>query len=327
MIEAKGRIEPTSPLAASRIIVRASSDFLLRGVAEGIKTFGTVRRMVIFTAIVVANVQHITRSAVRTWRYADLDSIPPDSLRRPISIKGLADSLGSPFETTRAHVAALVEDGYCIRSSEGVIVPNAVLQSPTLVAISDVIAAAFWRMIDELKAVDFDFEQVRGRQDLKSELLIEPGFHPGGAQGPPRRLLSRVISEFQLNAIVGDAPPFGGDWTAAAVFATIMSINAETFRHDPGEEWRYSRADTPAPDSIKRAATIAEVAAFLNLDKESARRQVHGLVASGKVVKGGKGYLASADYMQTETSRLAGVGMTKAFYRMIYDLTALGVEL
>jgi hypothetical protein len=327
MIESQGRIAPTSPLAPTRVIVRAASEFMLQGVAEGMKAFGSLRRVVIFTAIVVANVQPITRSAVRTWRYADLDHIPPDSLRRPVSITGLAASLGSPFETTRNNVAALIEDGFCTRVETGVIVPNAVLQSPALVAMDAALSASFWKMIEDLKALGFDFEQVRGRKDVDSDLGIEPDFRPADGQGSPRRLISRVTSEFYLASILGGSAPFEGDWTACAVFGAVMSINAEAMGKSPDEAWRYARADTPPPDAVRRPATIREVAARLNLDRESARRHVHGLIKGGRVIKGDKGYLANTAYMQTPLSQAAAVEMTKAFYRMIYDLTALGVEL
>ena len=96
-----GRIDPTSPDLASRVIIRAACDFLLVASAEGVRNYGTLKRAMLMTAIMVANVQHITRSAVRNWRYASLDQIPPDSERRPVSILSLAQSVDTPFETAR----------------------------------------------------------------------------------------------------------------------------------------------------------------------------------------------------------------------------------
>jgi hypothetical protein len=320
------RIEPTSPSAPSRVIVRASADFMVQGFAEGIRTYGNMRRVIIMTAILVANVQHITRSATRNWRYARLDDIPPDEERRPVSIKGLAESLGSPFETTRAHVNALIESGICAKVDGGVVVPSHVLASEKVAASNVVLWESFWAMIAGLKAIDFDFAAVTGRRDLDSALVVEPGFTPVAAIEAPRRLVARVTAEFYLNAILGGSIALDGDWTATALFGAIMSMNTETMARDAATAWAYSRADTPPPDSVRRPATIREAADRLGLDKESARRYVHAMVRNGQLTRGDKGYYASMAHMQSPRGRRAATEMTKAFYRMIYDLSALGLR-
>ena len=123
------RVSPTAPLAPSRIIVRASTDFVVRGVAASVRCFGTVRRATIFCAIVAANVQHITRSAEQTWRYARRGELVPDHERRPVNMNSLAASLALPWETTRRHVHGLVDEGLCLKVDGGVIVPADALKS------------------------------------------------------------------------------------------------------------------------------------------------------------------------------------------------------
>ena len=140
-----GRVDPTSPTAPTRIIIRAACNFLVAISAEGGRTFGNITRSVILTAITVANVQHITRSAIRTWRYAGLDQIPPDSERRPVSILGLSQSLQKPFETTRAHVNALIREGLCIKAAGGVIVPSELLLTEKVAALEAARWETFWK--------------------------------------------------------------------------------------------------------------------------------------------------------------------------------------
>lgn len=321
------RIAPTSPAAPSRVIIRAACEFVIAGLAEGVRSYGTVKRAVIMTAIEVANVQHITRSAVRTWRYAGLDQMPPDEDRRPVSILSLAQSLGKPFETTRGHVSELIKDGLCVKTPTGVMVPSNVLLAPKIVSSEEVLWNAFWRMIADLKALDFDFDAITGEDTHASSLVLEPEFQRTAHTEPPRRLVSRVANEFYLNSIAGGTAPYNDDWLAGVIYVTVMVINADSFSRDPDAAWRYSRADTPPPDSLRRPATIREAAGRLNLNRELVRRQVLGLLENGRLVRTSEGLFASMEDMQGPKTREAAIAMTKAFYRMIYDLKALGVRL
>jgi len=297
----------------------------MTGVAEGVRSFGSPRRAVILAAIVVANVQHITRSAVRTWRYAGSDQIPPDSERRPVSVNSLALSVGLPFETVRGHINALIDEGLCIKTDLGIIVPNEVLTSAKVVASEQVVWDAFWSMIEELRLINFDFEAVRRRTDIQTALVLEPGF-PTDVGQPPRRLISRVTAEFYVSCILSGAAAYG-DWGAASVASVVMVANAEQLAQDPQQAWLYSTQDAPPPDEIRRPVTIREVAQRLNMDRESVRRQFHVLVAQDKLIKVDGGYLSNMKFLQTPEVLKSGMDMVTAFYRMIYDLTALGVRL
>jgi hypothetical protein len=199
-----GRIDPTAPDAPSRVIARAGCDFLLTISSCGVRTFGSIPRTIFIVAIVVANVQHITRSAVRTWRYAGLDQLPPDSERRPVSILGLSQSLQKPFETTRAHVNALVDEGLCIKTAGGVIVPSEVLLSEKVAALEAVLWEAFWEMIANLKSIDFDFSVVLGDASASSALVVEDHFEPA-AQTEPDRAPVRGVPGDAIAMIFGRA--------------------------------------------------------------------------------------------------------------------------
>lgn len=87
---------------------------------------GDLLRGLILTAIVDANVSHL--AAPESRAYGGMESIPPDDLRRPVSISALSRSLKIPYETTRRHIARMVDEGICVRIEDrGVIVPAAML--------------------------------------------------------------------------------------------------------------------------------------------------------------------------------------------------------
>ena len=279
------------------------------------------------TAIVVANVQHITRSAVRTWRYAGLGQIPPDSERRPVSILSLSQSLRKPFETTRAHVNALIRDGLCVTTATGVIVPSEVLLSEKIAASDVVLWDAFWEMIANLRSLDFDFSAVLGSASVSSALVVEDHFQAIEPSQPPRRLISRVMSEFYLNAIVEATAPHREDWVISTVSSSVMALNSAGWSFKAEEAWRYATADTPPPDHLRTPASIADIARLTGLGKEMVRRKLLELIKAGRVVRTPDGFLINMDYMQGPESRAGGAAIVTAFYRMIYDLTALGVKL
>ena len=118
-----------------RAAIRLASNYLLRNVevmseaAEGDLMAG-----LIFSAIVQANVRPISNDPKLGKTYGQMDAIPPDELRSPISVNALAESLRIPYETTRRHVNKLIKLGFCVKvGARGVIVPAAVIASPTLV--------------------------------------------------------------------------------------------------------------------------------------------------------------------------------------------------
>ena len=322
-----GRIDPTSPAAPARIIIRAACDFLLAISVEGGRAFGSIPRAVFLTAIAVANVQHITRSAVRTWRYAGLDQIPPDSERRPVSILGLSQSLQKPFETTRAHVNALIQEGLCIKTAGGVIVPSEVLLTAKVAALEAARWETFWKMITDLRSLDYDFSTVAGDVAKSSALVVEEDFHQPSLTQPPRRLVSRVISEFYLYATVEANAPQGDDWVRGQVYIGFVILNSAGWSLKAEHAWRYSRVDTPPPDHIRTPASIADVARLTGLGKELVRRKAHELIDAGRLDRTPDGLLVSMDYIQGPQNRAGGAALVAAFYRMIYDLTALGIQL
>ena len=324
MIISNPKLSPAVTAAPSRIIVRASTDFVVRGVPESVRCLGGIRRATILCAIVAANVQHITRTVDLTWRYARRGERAPDSERRPVNMNSLAASLALPWETTRRHVHGLIDDGLCEKVDGGVIVPLRALTSDRVAPFAAALKDSFWRMIRQLKAIGFDFAKVTCRPESDRQTLAEPGVNPPGQS--PEWLLSRVVMEFYLRTIIGGSRAFGGDWSSALIFGEIMAINGEPFSRDPEGAWLYAYADSPPPDHARRPASIRETAARLGLPQETVRRHVQAMVVESRVDRVDKGYLAAMDFMQSPVVRDGANDVTRAFYRMVNDLEALGVR-
>ena len=109
--------------AGARVAARLSSDYVLRSLLLLAGRYdGELMTGVVSLAIIAANTAHLEQAA-GTPQYPDLGEIPPDDLRKPISVLALAGSLGLPFETTRRHVNRLRKAGRCVRVKGGVIVP------------------------------------------------------------------------------------------------------------------------------------------------------------------------------------------------------------
>lgn len=102
--------------------------------------------------IVAANVRHLTLDPQLARRWAGEDDIPPDSERRPVSVRTLARELKLPYETTRRHVAALKPRDMVEEAGGGVIVPSRVLDRPQMRAFNLQLVARFEQMLAKIEA-------------------------------------------------------------------------------------------------------------------------------------------------------------------------------
>ncbi len=120
----------------ARLAMRASTRFLMQSIEMMLRAMGgrDLLRATIFLAIVDANTRHLEPSDAVSQTYSETEDTIPDNLRRPISVHALALSLELPYETTRRHVNALLQNGYCRRRENGVFVPGEVLSRENFVA-------------------------------------------------------------------------------------------------------------------------------------------------------------------------------------------------
>jgi hypothetical protein len=113
-----------------RLSVRLATEYFLRSMQLLVEFVdGDLVTALVFLAIISANVTHLNADRPEGPLHADIDDVPPDEARKPVSVLALAGSLGLPYETTRRHVAKLLGSGQCERVAGGLIVPARVLLS------------------------------------------------------------------------------------------------------------------------------------------------------------------------------------------------------
>lgn len=118
-------------------------------------------RTIVLGTIMSLNAASFNYDSNEAWRYGTTENPPPDELRRPANLTAIAQSLGLPYETTRRHINALVERGYCARDqNKGIVIPTAVLQRPDMLRVGFEITRRFAQAIAELKRRDFDFSAI-----------------------------------------------------------------------------------------------------------------------------------------------------------------------
>jgi hypothetical protein len=114
--------------AGIRAAVRLSDEYVLRALRLiNDLAGGELLTAIIFRAIIAGNIGYLDGNAAEAAPYSDLETLPPDHMRRPVSVLSVADSLGLPYETTRRHVSKLIKSGRCRREGRGVIAPTAAL--------------------------------------------------------------------------------------------------------------------------------------------------------------------------------------------------------
>lgn len=130
--------------------------FALRSMETFAALYNDFTTGAIVTAIIAANIRHITEDVALAQLYAAEDAVPPDTVRQPVALRSLARALDIPFETVRRRVAALVAGGVVIWKDNGVIVPAAVLQSERHIENNRRIAQHLEQMIAALVALTGD---------------------------------------------------------------------------------------------------------------------------------------------------------------------------
>lgn len=116
----------------ARAVVRISGDFTLRTmIAVASQLDHDYSLAVVYIAILQANLGPLIEDTALSARYAGVDTVVPEDLRRPISVHALAGSLHMPYETTRRCVGRLIDKGFVKRVSRSGILTCADKQAET----------------------------------------------------------------------------------------------------------------------------------------------------------------------------------------------------
>ena len=117
-----------------RTVTRLAMAHFLRWVKGVNRNFdGDLVQGIVFIALIQANIAWLNEDKAMAQAFGDMDTPPPDDLRRPVSARALAASLGLPRETVRRQVEKMVARGLCVRDSRSrLLVPTRVLESPQI---------------------------------------------------------------------------------------------------------------------------------------------------------------------------------------------------
>jgi len=158
--------DEVTPDAAVRHVVL---DFVLRLVECGVAAHDNdMMRAFVFSTIMSANAEPYTAAPGAAWDFATLEQSPPESRRRPITVRELSLRIGIPYETTRRAVAVMLADKDIVRVGRGGLInPQISPRDAKLHQAGAVIMSRFVQFVGDLKRLGFSFES----------LTIEPKKH------------------------------------------------------------------------------------------------------------------------------------------------------
>lgn len=311
-MEAQERMQSPnlSVLDRRRVVCRLGVDYQLAVARLLVGALGLdMMSILTLLAIVRANMREMARDRDAIRPYAGLNVIPPDELRRPVSVYAIAKELRAPYETVRRHVTRLKEEGHCEISDQGVIIPGREL------------ARASWMQVTE--------ENWRAATHFVDEAATFGVVAHGPAVDAPadvRRHVARISVEFFLKGLSLMAQGDRLDVMSVLVLRAIAFANVEHLAHDPSKGLTFAGlADIPQ-DSERRPVSVYAVAKSLMLPYETTRRTVLKLLNRGMVERRSESGLVVPAAVMARPEALAGfvefAGVTEEF---LDRLAAAGV--
>ncbi len=148
-----------NPATADHAIAVLATGYMLRVIIDGIPLHDSdYVRALLFITVMTMNVRHISHDPKQAWRYADAHNVPPDEMRKPVSVRVVSERLGLPYETTRQHLMRMVGYGEIVRERGGLITPAAALQDPERLKRGLNVHVWFLRAVAQLYGLGFDFD-------------------------------------------------------------------------------------------------------------------------------------------------------------------------
>lgn len=216
-------------------------EFTVSALARGLEAFGNLNSAVLFAATARA--------------CGPFDQ--PQGGKRPVSINALAASLGRPFETTRRHANALIDEGLVARSPVGLSVVADALTEPRIARLTHGCHDLMVHLMEDLTRIGFTVPE------------------PAGGTIYDRRSGTGVALDLMLAGIECHGRREENFTRLALLLAT---------------EWTERRA---ALDEVDKAVTpvirTSAVARILGLPYATTSRNIDALVASGSLIRVGAG--------------------------------------
>jgi predicted transcriptional regulator len=292
----------------ARLVSRLTVDYLL-GLLDQLRAAfdGDIVKGVVFLAVTQCNVGHIDRDPALADQWADLETPPPDSLRRPVSAGVVAQCLGLPKETARRKVRQLVAERYFALAPGGVIVPQRVFLRPGNVG-------ALRRNAAQLRQLYAALSQ--GGVSMARDYALAPG-------EVRLRQLGRFSTDFVLRAVDSMRGLFAGELLSGLIF---MAIGAANVRHiTQGPAGPYADLDDPPPDSERRPISALALSRELGIPAETVRRHVRRLEQEGYCVARRDGVVVPNAVLMREDFRVAIAKCAAELRWLLAQMTQVGV--
>ncbi|MBX3479031.1 MAG: hypothetical protein KF842_01380 [Caulobacter sp.] len=134
-----------------RAVVRIGTRWFLDCLAN-VRAFGggDILDGLIMLSITDANTRHLNSE---DDRYNGARDVPPDDVRRPVSVYVVARELGMSYETTRRHVQRLIKAGLVERHETGVLIPERVFNAPETLLLTSRTYTTTRKLIEAMRAI------------------------------------------------------------------------------------------------------------------------------------------------------------------------------
>lgn len=268
------------PYATSVAALVVTKDLLLDLLEQARGPFNPVDGLILL-GVLQANVASLLTGPEQQLAFGRFETVPPDEVRRPIKITGLAAATGLPFETVRRRTIRLAEAGACTITPSGVLVPQRHLATPS--------------MAEAISGFDRILQDAYGRLVALHFFDGHPlptARHDTGASAP-LRAGARIAADYLLRLMPLMGKRFGGVVRALIVMQLIRE-NTQTLG-DVRNVYEIDSRPPWVPDALKRPASVTQVASRLRLQNETVRRHMRRLAQEGMIAQVGRGYIVTAE--------------------------------
>lgn len=231
-------------------------EFAVSGLNHALNAFGNLNSAILFAATARA--------------CGPLDQAP--GRKRPVSINALSASIGRPFETTRRHANALIEEGLIDRSAAGLSVSIESLVEPRIARFTDSCHDLLVRLIDDLARSGYALPPTG------TDVTYDPRSGVGIA----------------LDLLLAAMESHGKREENFTRLALLLAI-----------EWAHGSLATAGPDwATDPVIRTSAAARLLGLPYATTSRNIDALVDSGLLIRSGAG-LRTADVQLAVAGRAA----------------------
>ncbi|MBP7704288.1 MAG: hypothetical protein KA105_03245 [Caulobacter sp.] len=272
------------------LLLRLFGDFALRWFETAHALFdGDYEGVCTLLAVLQANVRAVGEDAALNGQYDRTP--PPDELRKPVSLREAARSLGVPRERFRRRAALLVAAGAFQLRDEGYIVPSATIDADTSRKHCRAVGVFYRR----LKQAGFALADIATTDEPNA-----------WRQGVLRVMGDVVVTWARLASQAAD-----GNLMLAVVFAALIQANDH-----PGEE------DAEHPP---RPISAHALALSLAVPRETVRRHVAQLETMGWARRVTGGFVVSPAVLEGEAIAFVDplFDLTRTLFQRLADQGAV----